>query len=213
MSIRYLGLKVVSVKMENFSNQLRVRAEATGLGSIATQMDNLYESTYFDEYLPFSYRKVIKQKEYSENRITIYSRDTNKGIRESYVDKSRSRRYDIHPETRDFFSALYYIRFHLKKSTILYLDANGLIWKAKCQLLKQEKVKAPWGKDTAQKVKITFSRYSSGERERSDMLTNNLVNDSNVLYLWISTDEKRLPIKAEYKMKPFSVYWKLESYE
>jgi len=64
----------------------------------------------------------------------------------------------------------------------------------------------------AVKVKLTFQKISKGEEENSDMLTNNLVNEKRALYFWLSNDERKIPLKAKFMMKPFSVTWKLENY-
>ena len=45
------------------------------------------------------------------------------------------------------------------------------------------------------------------------MLTNNLVDEGKHLLFWFSDDEKRIPLRAEFNMKPFPVVWELENYE
>jgi hypothetical protein len=199
--------------MSDIDNLMTVKAVSTSLGNLAAEMNNTYKCTYMGKYLPFSYNKVINQKNYSENRLTIYSRDQKKAIRESYIDPDRSKTYAIMPESRDFFSAFYYIRHNHKDRETIYLDANGLIWKAKYWKVKKEYIETRWGRKRAQIISVSFEKISEEDKQRSDMLTNNLVNEDNTLSIWISDDEARLPYKAVYKMKPFSVHWVLESYE
>lgn len=62
-------------------------------------------------------------------------------------------------------------------------------------------------------MELTFVQISSGEKENTDMLTNNLVNEEKSLLFWFSDDERHIPLKAKFVMKPFSVLWKLESYD
>jgi Protein of unknown function (DUF3108) len=213
LSIRYLGLKVVNVNIIDAENTLTVTAKATGLGSIASSMDNLYQSTYTSDYLPVQYQKLISQKKYSENRITNYLREDLLASRQSFIDESLNREYPIHAESRDFFSALYYIRHHLENPQTLYLDANTLIWQAEYEVKKTEVINTVLGKQEAYVVEVSFSRDSQSQKERSDMLTNNLVNENNVLTLWVSTSDQKIPLKARYSMKPFAVFWILEAYE
>lgn len=212
MSIRYLGLKVVKVDIIDHSGNLTVTAKATGLGSIASSMDNLYMSEYKGEYLPEKYHKIISQKDYSENRIITYDRNALKAVRKSKLLKD-DLQYPIMPDIRDFFSALFYIRKHLDEPLMIYLDANSLIWKAEYKVVKKEIINTILGKQEAFVVEVTFQKVSQTARERSDMLTNNLVNEDNVLTLWISDSDERLPLKAKYNMKPFAVYWILDAYE
>ena len=76
----------------------------------------------------------------------------------------------------------------------------------------KEKISTKFGKKNAIKVKMNFYNHLNGEKERSDMLTNNLVNEERSLLFWFSDDEQRLPLKAKFIMKPFAVVWKLNSY-
>ena len=213
MTIRFLGLKVVNVKMTDQKNILSIHAKATSIGSIASDMDNIYISEYKSDYLPDMYSKSIKQKNYFENRKTIFDREIMRAFRESRISSDRNLQYDIFPESRDFFSALYYIRFYWQDNELLYLDADGTSWLAECKFTGDEIIKTRWGKIKTARLEVEFSKINSDRAQRSDMLTNNLVNEDNLLVLWISRDKNRLPLKAKYSMKPISVYWILEDYD
>ncbi|KQC11820.1 MAG: hypothetical protein APR54_02725 [Candidatus Cloacimonas sp. SDB] len=214
ITIKYLGLNVVYVTMEDNDNELKIKAESSALAGIAASMDNQYFSAYENDYLPLYYRKVIDQRGYQEDRIINYDRDRGVAYRTSYIDTLRNCSYPIHPETRDFFSALFFICQNFNElGGTLWLDANKLIWKADYEIVGLDRISSYAGKKEAVQLKLDFSRISEGKAERSDMLTNNLVTAENSLYLWISNDEKRLPLKAEFSMKPFSVVWKMTAYE
>ena len=116
------------------------------------------------------------------------------------------------PESRDFFSALLYLSNHVQDKGDLWLDANRLIWKASYVSVGREILKTPLGKTPAIKLKMTFRKISPEPKENTDMLTNQLVNEDNTLYLWISDDGRNLPLKAKYERKPFPVYWEIVSY-
>ena len=110
LTIRYLGLPVVRVKMIDDGEEIRVTAKATTIASIAASMDNKYFSTYSDDYLTERYRKIINQRGYHEDRITMYDRDGSVARRTSYILPERDREYPIVKDSRDFFSALFYLR-------------------------------------------------------------------------------------------------------
>lgn len=214
LTIHYLGLPVVNVSMTDNGRSINVKAKATKIASIAAKMDNTYISDYTDNYLPLSYRKIIKQKGYWEDRNTHYDRSSFTAIRESFLSDSKNKKYQIKSESRDFFSALYFLRTVCENdSGELWLDANALIWKANYKLLGKEKISTKIGKIDALKMELTFVQISSGEKENTDMLTNNLVNEEKSLLFWFSDDERHIPLKAKFVMKPFSVLWKLESYD
>ncbi|RLC52033.1 MAG: hypothetical protein DRI23_03775 [Candidatus Cloacimonadota bacterium] len=214
LSIRYLGLPVVRVKITDNGNELKVHAKATTIASIAAKMDNTYISEYTDDYLSSSYRKIIKQKDYAEDRIINYDRINMIAKRKSYINENITKDYPINGMSRDFFSALFYLRGKLNESKgDLWLDANSLIWKAPYEIVKKEIIRTTLGKVETIKVKIDFENVNELEKERSDMLTNNLVNDEKSLYFWFTADEQHIPVKAKFEMKPFPVIWKLDSYK
>jgi len=96
---------------------------------------------------------------------------------------------------------------------VLWLDANRLIWRVDYEIISKERIGSFLGKKETLLVKIDFTKISDQQAERTDMLTNNLVSEENSLYIWFSNDNEKLPLKAKFKMKPFSVIWKMTGYE
>lgn len=213
LSIRYLGIPVVNVSMQTSSDSLIVHAESTALASLAADMNNSYMINYENNFLPKTYKKIIEQKDYQENRVTSYNRKEQTAKRVSFIDSTQNVNYPILQHTRDFFSALSYLRHAQKESGTIILDANKLLWSSKFKLLKTETLKTKIGKIKCDKYLVEFSKLSNKKRERSDMLTNNLVDEEKKLYLWLTKDNKRIPVKAKFQMSPFSVYWHLTEYE
>jgi hypothetical protein len=214
LAIKYLGISVVKVKMTKVNNKLTVHARSTSIASIASKIDNLYIIDYTDNYLPVKYTKKINQKKYTEDRETIYYRKIRKAERTSFIDPAKSCEYPINEASRDFFSSLFFLRNAIDNiEGEILLDANKLIWKAYYKKIGEEIIKTPLGKLNSIKVQISFERITNQEKERSDMLTNNLVNEEKSLIFWFSDDERRIPLKAKFIMKPFSVVWKIENYK
>ncbi len=214
ITIKYLGLNAVYVSMEDSGRELTVEARSSALASIASGLENTYSIVYENDFLPLTYAKFIVQKDYNESRITTYDRVQQTACRTSFIDSTRNCKYPIHPEARDFFSALFYLRRNLdEEGGTLWLDANKLIWEAEYQVVGREMIRSFRGKEQTILVKLEFNRISDTEKERSDMLTNNLVSEDNALYIWFSADGERIPLKAKFAMKPFSVIWKVTDYE
>lgn len=213
LSIKYLGFSVVNVTMINEDSTLTVNARSTFIASIASDMDNFYRSVYTGDFLPETYEKNIDQGDYFEDRIIEYNRQTLTAKRLSNISPDRNCEYPINTESRDFFSALFYLRYAIDEPTgVLWVDANKLIWRVEYSVMGKERISTKFGKKSAIKVKLNFQNYLNEEKERSDMLTNNLVNEDRSLLFWFSDDELRLPLKAKFMMKPFAVVWKLNSY-
>ena len=214
LSIKYLGITAVKVSIVNKDSVLTINAKATPIASIASNMDNFYKSVYSGNFLPIKYQKLINQGDYYEDRIIKYNRDMHTAKRISNISPDRNCEYPINLESRDFFSALFYLRKALDEpSGELWVDANRLIWKVNYKVIGKETISTKLGEIQAIKVELNFQNYSNKEKERSDMLTNNLVNPERALIFWFSDDDQRLPLKAKFMMKPFAVVWKLNSYK
>jgi len=214
LAIKYLGLKIINAEIEDHNNVLNLTARSTPLANLMEKTDNKYIIEYENDYLPKKYTKIINQSDYFENRYVIYDRKKEIGKRVSFLDSTKTCEYSIHPLCRDFFSALFYLRKNLDKNPgEIWLDANKVTWKVTYQVIKKEKMSSPFGKINTKKVKITFQKKSSEKKERSDILTNNLVNEKRALYFWFSDDQDNIPIKAKYSMSPFPIIWKLTKYE
>ena len=214
LSIKYLGITAVKVSIINKDSVLTINAKATPIASIASNMNNSYKSIYSGNFLPVKYQKLINQGDYYEDRIIKYNRDMQTAKRLSNISPDRNCEYSINPESRDFFSALFYLRKALDEpSGELWVDANRLIWKVNYKVIGKETISTKLGKIQTIKVELNFINYLDKEKERSDMLTNNLVNPERALIFWFSDDDQRLPLKAKFMMKPFAVVWKLNSYK
>ena len=214
LSIKYLGITAVKVSIVNKDSVLTINAKATPIASIASNMDNFYKSVYSGNFLPIQYQKLINQGDYYEDRIIKYNRDMHTAKRISNISPDRNCEYPINLESRDFFSALFYLRKALdEQSGELWVDANRLIWKVNYKVIGKETISTKLGKIQTIKVELNFINYLDKEKERSDMLTNNLVNPERALIFWFSDDDQRLPLKAKFMMKPFAVVWKLNSYK
>jgi len=214
LTVRFIGIKVAKVSMIDQENTLEIKAVSTSIASLATKMNNLYISQYENDYLTISYKKKIQQRDYHEDRITDFDHKNRTATRKSNLNPKLNKYYNIEPGTRDFFSALYFLRFNFKSNSgYLYIDANTLNWKCNYRLVKTEKIKTYLGKKDCLKIAITFSKFSNREPERSDLLTNNLVNEDIELLFWFTNDDLRLPVKAKFMMKPFPVVWVLENFK
>jgi len=175
-------------------------------------MNNSYEIKYSDEHLPNFYKKKIHQKNYTEDRLTKYYRDQSIAHRINFAD-STTMDYEINPLSRDFFSSLFYLRDSIGEDIgEIRIDANGNIWKADFSKIGEEKIKTFYGNVNTNKYLIECTKISDEPQKRSDMLTNNLIGDGIPLIFWFTDDERKLPVKAKFMMKPFAVTWKLKSY-
>jgi hypothetical protein len=212
VDIKYLGIPAVRVKIVHTDSTISIKAKSSKFASIASKMDNSYDVEYRDLHLPYTYRKEIDQRDYQEDRLTTYHRSRREAERYNFAD-STTYSYKINPFSRDFFSSLFYLRDNLdEEDKQIFLDANGIIWTATFSKLGEEKIRTFMGKVNTHKYLIQCKKLSEAEQPESDMLTNNLVDEDVSLVFWFTADERKLPVKAKFMMKPFAVVWKLKDY-
>ncbi|MBW6516217.1 MAG: DUF3108 domain-containing protein [Candidatus Cloacimonetes bacterium] len=213
-AIRYLGLKVADVRLNDTRTQnegrIDVIAKSVSLGNILFKINNKYSVEYQRDYIPYSYSKSIEQKNFTQEKTTLWF-PLEKRM-EIKVDNTLASHFHYEEEQfHDFFSALLYIRDHIvsKEPQDIYIYANSNFWVAQISKLGEDKI----GKRNTIKYSINFQQSSNNQKQRSDVLTNNIIKEDNTLYLWFTDDDERLPLQAEYDTSPFSVFWTLESYE
>ncbi len=213
-SIQYLGISVANVQFLYNNHSLQVEATSSGITKfLADKLDNHYQIEFEDNCLPSVYKKIINQDKYKENSVTKYHRSDKNAV---YFDSltQYSNQFLIENETRDFFSALSYLRkTDLNNKGNISIDSNQILWKAQYHKIGIEENSSIFGKIKTAKVQIKFIRIDHKKKKKSDLLTNNLVNEKNVLFFWFTDDDKQIPIKAEYVTFPFSVTWVLTDYE
>ncbi len=212
-----MGLETVNVSMNHLRSKdegiIEVFAESEGIASYLADLDNYYCLHYNGDFLPYLYIKKINQKGYEEDRTISYNQINGSAYRTSNVSREKEKKYKINYPSRDFFSALFYLRFFEGNECSLFLDVASVPWECFIKKDKNEKIKILGKEAECRKFKISFKKKNNRKKERTDMLTNNLVKEENDLYFWITDDERRIPVRAEYKMLPFSVYWNLKKYE
>ncbi len=210
-AIRYLGMKVTEVDLidsqKDDGGTIEVKATSVSFGKLLFRVNNTYKIEYSGSYLPNQYDKMIRQKNFSQHKRNMFDRSGGRLL--TWTDGEYEEFLDMELDNcRDFFSALLSLRV---ASTIenLTVYANNNLWNGQLTYLGNDVV----DKKKTDKYRIQFSQITDNRTRRSDVLTNNIVKEVSFLYLWITDDEMRLPVKAEYDASPFSVFWTLEDYQ
>ena len=225
--VEYLGLNVATVEMifsieeidinlmpdiENSHSVNKIITTASSskfIDFFTHSFENTYVSYSDQEFRTILYKKDIKQKNFQEMADTIYDFER---LEANYFEQlsERSHRYLILKDTRDFFSALYYLRqVDIKKNQNLSLDVAGKIVLITTKYLGSENLRTNIGRVQADKIEISFQWYDGTRKMRSDILTNNLWFEGNKLIFWFTDDDRKIPVKAQYIMKPFNVNWNI----
>jgi len=223
-SIKYLGVTVATVELinnhENGKGYLSVHAQSTGTGRLLFPIDNRYYIEYREKYLPIIYIKEVNQRRF-EMEKTAYFNLEQELVNIITAEQNRTIKAEF-PEARDFFCSLLYLSAKINsliqnnespvniaddQSIVVY--ANDNYWKGKYIYSHTENIDGV----PAEAYRIKLKLLTNNEYFRSDVLTNNLIKDDNELLLWFSRQTRNLPVKAEFKETPFSVFWHLEDDE
>jgi hypothetical protein len=213
-SIDYLSVSVASVEfvhsIGNNTNGLTVSAKSSSLSNVFAQnFDNVYRIEADSTFRPILYSKSITQKNFTEDSNTVYCY-TN--LQATYTNNitDLNHYYRVFDDTRDFFSALYYLRnVDIKSDNRFTIDAAGKLWTINSKFIGTESIRASIGNFTVNRIEISFTPIDDVRRLRSDILTNNLVSEHNKLHLWFTDDQAQIPVRASYIMQPFNVTWSI----
>ena len=218
-SIDYLGFSVATVDMflgsdDDIEHKITVTSRSSRFIDFFTHsFENTYVVYADSLFRPKLYLKDINQRNFQEKAEIIYSFETSEAMFYDSISE-RSLKYHVLEDTRDFFSALYYLRtLNLKENQTLSLDVAGKIVLISSIFTKAEFIRTSIGGFDANRVEISFKWLDDTRKMRSDILTNNLWLEENKLIFWFTDDERQIPIKSQYVMKPFNVNWSIKSFE
>jgi len=216
-TIDYMGLSVANIQFVNErleeGSLLTVSASSTRLSSVfSISFNNIYEILSDSLFLPVVYSKDIDQRNFREMSQTTYCFVDLKADFHDTVS-SLQHNYLINDDTRDIFSALFYLRtLDLRENISFTIDAAGKMWTITSRFVGSERLRTNIGSFQTNRVEITFEQYDDTRGLRSDILTNNLVNEDNRLIFWFTDDENQIPVRASYNMRPFNVNWTIRRY-
>ena len=212
--IKYLGLSVIEIDYRNETENslISISAESTGIAGALYDVSNKYLIEYKDDFLPITYRKIINENDYAEDRKIEYDRETGKAVRKNLTDKTEIS-YGFVKDTRDFFSSLMMLRKTGNQNGKFFVDAAGKIWEVSYKNIGKDRIKSCLGKLNTCKFELSFRPVDEKKKEKSDLLTSNIVNHKRFLYFWFTDDDRRIPVRAKFTSEPFAVSWILTEYK
>jgi hypothetical protein len=143
---------------------------------------------------PLNYRLNIREGRHRKNKEVIFDHRKAKAIYIDYLDNER-KEFEIPPEVLDPISSFYYLRtlnLEVGKSVYVTIFDSKKVWNVEVQVLRKEKVEVPAGEFSAIVVKPLMKSegifYRKGE-----------------IHIWLTDDEKRIPVMLKTKVKIGSV--------
>jgi hypothetical protein len=166
--------------------------------SLFYKMDDTIES-FIDTEGFFSHRFNLKLDESIQTKTLMELYDSEKGqtffwSRGNHSKKGpfdRKETKEMPPFPQDFISALYYLRAiplpNGKDVHFPFMQEGGM-QDASCLVLRREKLDTPWGEEPV--IVIRLFTYKEGVKQQKEES-----------YLYITDDEKRLPVRLEAKVR------------
>lgn len=135
---------------------------------------------------PVNYRIKIREGRHRRDKEVIFNQDAGKA---TYIDYLRDERqeYDMPPFVFDPLSSFYYVRtLKLEAGRSVYVTVfdSKKVWNVEVQVLRKEKVTLPSG--TVDTIVIKPMMKSEG-----------IFYKKGAIYIWLTDDEKRIPVKLK----------------
>ena len=144
--------------------------------------------------LPHHYRMKIREGSHRRDKEIIFDQKTMKA---QYIDHLGNEKLslDILPNTYDFYSGFYYLRtlkLEVGKPVYVNILDSKKMWNVEVQVVKREKLKTILGE--VETIQVRPLVKSEGIFERK-----------GVIDIWLTDDERRIPVKMKTKVKIGSI--------
>ncbi len=151
--------------------------------------------------LPVDYRLTLREGRYRKKKEVIFDHHNAKVTYIDYLEKERDE-FRVPAEIRDPISSFYYVRtldLQVGKSVYVTVFDSKNIWNVEVQVLRKETVEVPAGRFNTIVVKPL-------------MKSEGIFSRKGDIYIWLTDDEKRIPVKLKSKVKIGSVNAELVKY-
>lgn len=189
---------------------IRGHAVTTPVFSLFYRLNDIVE-TFFDFEGSFSHRFHVLIDESKQKRDAIELNDSEK--KQTYYWNRVERKDAPYAETKEYgtieafsqdsLSSLYYIRtvpLEVGKTFSFPVVSEGKSWEALCTVLRQEEINTSIGRVKTWVIK-------------PQMKVGGEIKNKEDSFLWVTDDERRIPVKLEAKVKVGTVVAKLWKFE
>ncbi len=185
-----------------------VHVETLSAVSIFSNVDNYYYSTYVNGFKTNYLKKSITQSKYNENREIFI--ENNIALLKDYT-KGTEEEFNVFDDTSDLFGGLFKMSRDEDFTGSFHIFSNRHVWKAIYEDKGTETIKTKLGEKKAHRLEVYFDQISEGDFKCTDIFTNNVLRENQLLELWISAVD-RIPLKAVLHHKKHKVYWNISNF-
>lgn len=159
--------------------------------------DDIESYVSVDEFKPIKHVMHLRETNRFQYRVMIFDQSKNKiFFYDRLVKRNREPRileYEqkLEHDAMDAIGVFYWLRFQepvVGKDYYRYVFDNGKFWLLKATVLRKEEINTPAGKFKTFVVK-PYTYHNGVLKQKADAL------------IWVSDDERRIPVKMEAKVK------------
>lgn len=143
---------------------------------------------------PVNYKLNLREGRHRKNKEVIFDHHSSKVTYIDYLDKER-KEFDIPPLTFDAISSFYYLRtlpLEVGRSVYVTIFDSKKVWNVEVLVLRKEKIEVPVGEFNTIVVKPLMQSEGIFYRKGD-------------IYIWLTDDEKRIPVMLKTKVKVGSI--------
>ncbi len=179
----------------------RAEAKSSAVFSLFYRVRDRVES-FVDiaNLLPFRFEKHLREgPRYKNDEITVFDRSLN-------IAESEGREMEIPEDTQDCLSSFYYLRvqpLEVGKSVFVDVNADEKNYQVEVKVLRKEVVKK-WGKHVETIVVQPVIK---------DVRLGGILKQKGDVFIWLTADEKKIPVFIEAKVVVGRLSFVLVEYE
>jgi hypothetical protein len=143
---------------------------------------------------PRNYRLRIREGRHRRDKEIIFIQSQHKAVFIDHLDKDR-REVAIHEDVFDPLSVLYYVRtlnLETRKSVFMDIFDSKKLWNVEVQVLRKERISTVLGDVDTVVIKPL-------------MKSEGIFNRKGEMFIWLTDDKKRIPVRMQTKVAVGSI--------
>ena len=188
------GKAVMKYEQTTEGIKISTRATSTGIISLFYKIDDVSESMLYPDGYPRSNKLKIRQGRKKRNKITVFKRlDDGRSHQVTFSDliENKHMEYELDRPAYDILSAFYALskrKLHVGTSEYLDIFDNKKLYNTEVQILRKERVSVPAGDFDTIVIKPLIKSEGIFIRKGD-------------LHIWLTDDDRRLPVIVKSKIK------------
>ena len=145
--------------------------------------------------LPVNYRIKLREGRHRRDKEVIFDHANRQATYVNHLENGKKKTYSINGNCFDPLSSFYHIRtlqYEVGKSLYVDMFDSKKLWNVEVQVLRREKIKTGLGEFNTVVIKPL-------------MKSEGIFNKKGDLYIWLTDDQKRIPVKMQTKVAVGSI--------